>query len=447
MNPRFEFYRHCEILINVLERVVSGELKRVIIEMPPRHGKSELVSRILPAYFLHRHPAKFVALASYSFELAGTLSRMARENYVNAGGRIRPDAGAVKHFETLAGGGCWAVGTGGSATGRGFSLGLLDDPLKDFEESSSLLMRDKLEEWYHSVFYTRAEPDAAIVIVQTRWHEDDLLGRLLKSEYQSSNRENFHIVSLPALYEPLHSERFPLNCTIEPDFRTEEGEALCPERYSKKRLEHVRSQIGGFHWDALYMQRPTSPEGALFDVTKIETVKFAPIEVVKRMRGWDFAATKNGGDHTAGVRISKGKDDLFYIESVVRGQWDTASRDRMIRHVAEHIDGKATKVIGEQEPGSAGVGAAAGFIRLLGGYSVKTEKVSGSKEIRADAFSAQVNAGNVRMVQGDWNAEFIEELRQFPRGRHDDQVDAASLAFNEIAEYKPWVIGTRQIYG
>jgi len=422
----------------VIERVIAGEIKRLIITMPPRHGKSELISRLLPAYFLLRNPAKSVSIASYSFSLAQTLARAARDNFVNTGGRIKEDAGAIAHWQTSSGGGCWSVGVGGSLTGKGAHLMLLDDPIKDSEEASSLAMRDKLFEWYGSTFYTRQEPNAAIVIIQTRWHEDDLTGRLLAAEYSSRDAEHWHIVSLPALYESDHHDLFPPSCSVEPDFRNEEGEALCPERYPVRRLLHTKSQIGGYSWDALYMQRPTSPSGVLFDVTKLQVVDAGPREVKTRVRAWDKAATPGGGDWTAGVRLSKTSEGIYYIEDVCRGQWNTADRDRMIRFTAEFVDGEKVKIYGEQEPGSAGVSDAAAFVRLLSGFAVKTERASGSKEIRADGFSAQVNAGNVRLIRGDWNKDFVEEMRQFPRGKHDDQVDAASLAFNQAVNVQQW---------
>lgn len=433
VNPRFKFYKHCEVLIDVLERVVSGEIKRLIIQMPPRHGKSELVSRILAAYYLARRPSHFVCLTSYSYELAGTLSRAARDNYTRAGFDTKADAGSIKHWETLAGGGMFAAGVGGSITGKGFNLGIIDDVTKDAQEANSQIVRDSVWDWYASTFSTRSEPDAAVIVMGTRWHEDDLIGKILDAERRSTSNENWHIVSLPALFE--NEIEFPTSCTVEPDFRTHEGEALCPERYTAKILAHKRSQIGLYHFDAMYQQRPTSPSGVLFDVSRLEFVDAAPATVKMRVRGWDKASTEGGGDYTAGVRMSKDKDDVYYIEDVCRGQWDTAKRDRIIRYTAE-IDGVKCRVIGEQEPGSGGKDSAGAFVKLLGGFNVQTEKTSGSKELRADPLSAQINAGNVRIVRGDWNAEYIEELRQFPRGRHDDQVDATTLAFNRIANYR-----------
>lgn len=430
-------YRHCRLLISVLERVVSGKLNRVMVCMPPRHGKSELISRIFPAYYLARYPGRFVGLASYSFDLAGVLSRAARENYIRAGFDTAEDAGAVKHWETRAGGGMWSAGVGGGITGRGFSLGIIDDPIKDAEEAASQTIREKIKDWWSSTFSTRAEPNASIILVQTRWHEDDLAGALLAAELRSNSKERWHIVSLPALYEPAHHLLFPEGCSIEPDFRTVENEPLCPERYNAETLLHKRANMSGYHFEALYQQRPTSPTGILFDVTKLEYIDHPPADPASRCRAWDKASSEGSGDYTAGVRMSRTRDGLFIVEEVQRGQWGTAKRDRLINYIAD-IDGRTVRIIGEQEPGSAGKDSAGAFVRMLSGFPVKIEKVSGSKEIRADPFSSQVNAGNVRLVRGEWNADFVEELRQFPRGKHDDQVDAASLAFNHLNKRQEW---------
>jgi predicted phage terminase large subunit-like protein len=428
VNSRFIFYRHCVTLAEVLERVATGEIKRLLIQLPPRHSKSEMVSRLFSAYYLKRNPHHFVGLNSYSAELAYTLSRAAHENYLEAGGIVKDDVSAVKHWETPEGGGMWAAGVGGSITGKGANLALIDDPLKNAEEAASETIREKQKEWYSSTLYTRLEPDAALVIIQTRWHEDDLTGWIL-SEEKGDEPENWHIVCLPAFYEEMIE--FPSTCTVEKDFRSEIGTALCPERYDENKLAKIRARIGEYHFDSLYQQRPIAKSGSFFNVEMFGTpVKAVPVGC-RTVRGWDKAATKGDGDYTAGVRMSKSESGIFYIEDVMRGQFDTATRDRLILQTA-NLDGKGIKQIGEQEPGSAGKESAENFVRMLAGYSVTTEKVSGAKEVRADPFSSQVNAGNVRLVEADWNKAFINELRAFPHGRHDDQVDAASLAFNEL---------------
>jgi predicted phage terminase large subunit-like protein len=421
----FIFYPHCNLLADVLQRVANGEIKRLLVQLPPRHSKSEMVSRLFSSYYLKKNPSHFVGICSYSSELSYTLSRAARENYLESGGVIKDDVFAVKHFETPEGGGVWSAGVGSSITGKGFHLGIIDDPVKNAEEAASDLIREKQREWYSSTFYTRAEPNAAIIIIQTRWHQDDLTGWLL-SEETGDTPEGWHIVCLPALSDEL--PLFPGSCEIVEDFRKTHGLALCPERYDETKLAQIRSRIGAYHFQALYQQQPTSKQGLFFDISKLEIVDVAPVDAV-RWRGWDKAATSGGGDFTAGVRLAKTPDGIIYIEDVVRGQLGTAARDATIRHTALQ-DGLRVKVVGEQEPGSGGKESAENFIRLLSGFSVRTERATGSKELRADPFSSQLNAGNVKLVRGEWNKAFIDELRTFPKGRHDDQVDAVSLAFN-----------------
>lgn len=164
--PRYQWFRHNLVLANRLQQVADGQLKRLMVFMPPRGGKSLLTSKLFPAYYLYRNPDRFVGLNAYSAELAYTFSRASRQAYLEMGGRLKIDAAAVKHWETPEGGGCWAAGVGGSITGKGYSVGLIDDPLKNAEEAFSDRIRAKQQEWYESTFYTRAEPDGAIVVVQ-----------------------------------------------------------------------------------------------------------------------------------------------------------------------------------------------------------------------------------------------------------------------------------------
>lgn len=262
VEPRFQWYRHIEILAHHLDRVVAGEIRRLMIFMPPRHGKSLLASRILPAYFLHKRPGDWVGLNSYSADLARTFSRSAREHYVKTGGHVRDDAGAVTHWETREGGGMWAAGVGGPITGKGFHLGLIDDPIKNAEEASSEVMRDKQQDWYQSTFSTREEPGGAIVLTMTRWDEGDLAGWLLDQEEGEEDvvAEGWHIIHLPAIADPDVAMQWPPGCTVEPDWR-EPGEALCPERYPFDKLNRLKRRVGEYYWYSLFQQTPRSTVG------------------------------------------------------------------------------------------------------------------------------------------------------------------------------------------
>ena len=395
-----------------------------------------MFSRLLSAYYLKKHPDRWVGINSYAAELAHTLSNAARQNFVTCGGSLSVDTTAKKHWETEQGGGMWAAGVGGPITGKGFHLGIIDDPVKNSEDANSKIIREKHKEWYTTTFLTREEPEAAIVVIMTRWNEDDLAGWLLSQEAaddDDNTQEKWHVVCLPAIAENVLA--FPDTCTVEPDFRGV-GEPLCPERYPTSKLLKKKKK-GARDFDALYQQRPTAKEGLFFHVTQLEIVDAVPIGG-RSVRGWDKGATQDDGDFTAGVKMTKAPDGFFYIEDVKKGQWNTANRDKTIRQTAE-LDGRPVKQKGEQEPGSGGKESAENFIRLLSGFSVSVERSTANKEERADPFSSQLNAGNVKLLRGKWNVEYIEELRQFPNGTHDDQVDASSLAFNELNGTMPTI--------
>lgn len=432
VRPGFQWYRHAEVLAGVLQRVADGELARVMVFEPPRHGKSEEVSRLFPAYYLYRHPSRFVGLASYAAGLAYTLSRAARDNYRRGGGRLRGDARAVKQWETERGGGLWACGVGGEATGKGFHLGVIDDPLKNAEEAASETIRAKHKDWYSSTFYTRAEPGAAIVIVQTRWHEDDLSGWLLGEE-AGDEPERWHIVNFAAIKEETDPE-FPDTCTVEPDWR-EAGEPLCPERYPLARLRQIAKRIGEYFWNALFQQRPRPREGLMFRRGWFEVVGALPVRCVF-VRYWDKAGADVGkGDYTVGVLMARAPDGTFYVVDVVRGQWKAKERGEVMRQTA--IEDRRryghVKTFVEQPPGLAKESTEGVIKGPLAGFAAKADPVSKDKVERAEPYSAQCEAGNVKVLSADWNRPYFNELEGFPNAKHDDQVDASSGAFNKIA--------------
>jgi predicted phage terminase large subunit-like protein len=441
VNPRYRWYKHCEVLADVLQRVADGEIKRLMVFLPPRHSKSETVSRLFSAYFLYRYPERWVGLASYGADLAYTLSRNARDNYRNAGGEIKGDAAAVVHWETGRGGGLWAAGAGGPATGKGGHLLLVDDPIKNAEDAASDTIRAKLQDWWNSTWYTREEPwadddpNGAMIVVQTRWHGDDLAGWLLEQEKlaeDEEDRERWHIVNLPAIAEESQAGQFPETCTIEPDWR-QPGEALCPERRPIEKLRKICKRIGQYFFDALFQQRPTAKEGDFFKVAQFKIADALPASL-RRCRAWDLAATEGGtGARTVGVGV--GKDEgtgIWYIWDSHGDRWSSDTVENEIQQTAA-LDGTEVRIHLPQDPGQAGKAQAQQFVRKLSGYMVKAEPITGSKETRATSYSAQVNAGNFWLLRGEWNKQFIEVHRQFPRGKVKDEVDAAADGFNELA--------------
>lgn len=292
--PEFQWYLHCKRLASVLERVASGELKRLMILMPPRHGKSQQVSRLFSAYWQFRHPSTHVGLASYAADLAHGLSRSALEYYRRAGGKVNEDVSAAREWQTIDGGMMWAAGVGGPITGKGFHLGIIDDPLKNAEEAESVTLRDAQIEWYRTTWSTRREPDAAEILIQTRWHVNDLAGWLLSEEGASEFPQRWHIVCLPALAEEL--QRFPETCTVEPDWR-EKGEALCPERYDVDALRRQMALSGSRGAAALYQQRPTIAQGNIWKRPWFRTFKAAEApDLMNDGLDWDLAYTKDDGN-------------------------------------------------------------------------------------------------------------------------------------------------------
>jgi predicted phage terminase large subunit-like protein len=270
--PSFQFHRLSELLIELLQQVADGQLTRLIVCCPPRHGKSQLVSRLFPAYWVSRHPELFCAIASYSGELAYAHSREARHYYRITGHALSKDSAAVGNWLTPQRGGCIAAGVRGPFTGKGYNLGIIDDPYKGPEDAKSALQRERLIDWLKSVWFTRAEPGltaegallpAAQVVVQTRWDHHDMTAWLLEQESQE-NPEHWTVLNLPAIAEPESiSMQIPHTCTKVIDWRRP-GEPLCPERVPLDVLQRIRTRLGSYWWNALYQQRPSPAEGLLF---------------------------------------------------------------------------------------------------------------------------------------------------------------------------------------
>jgi predicted phage terminase large subunit-like protein len=403
--------------------VAAGQCRRLLLTMPPRHGKSEFASKYFPAWFLGTQAHKRVILASYEADFASSWGRKVRDLLSEHGPEcfgisIRSDSSAADRWEIdKHGGGMQTAGVGGPITGKGADLLVIDDPVKNAEEAQSPTYREKQWDWFTSTAYTRLEPGAAVVLIQTRWHADDLAGRIL-----ANPAEPWEVINLPALAE----DDDPLG--------RQPGEALWPNRYDADALGKIKATIGTFWFSALYQQRPTPREGSFFKRHWFGIVEASPAEA-RRCRYWDKAATDGGGDWTAGCRVSKAPSGVYYIEDMKRARLNPGDRDRLIRQTAE-TDGRECHVVGEQEPGSAGKDAALAFVRMLDGFRTRCEPASGSKEVRADAMASQAEAGNVKLVRGPWVNDFLDELTSFPKGEHDDQVDAASGAFNFLSRVR-----------
>jgi predicted phage terminase large subunit-like protein len=308
-------------------------------------------------------------------------------------------------------------GVGSPPTGVGFKRIVIDDPIRRREDAESEVYREKVWDWYTDDLYTRLEPGGAIVLVMTLWHEDDVGARAVASE-----PGRWTVLKLPALAE----EDDQLGRAI--------GEALWPDRYNVESLTRIHDVMmaneGEYSWNALFQQRPSAREGTFFKVAQFKIVDAAPVATLK-CRAWDLAASAGEGDFTVGVLTERAADGRFCVTDVVRGQWDADETRRRILQTAA-LDGKSVRIHIPQDPGQAGKDQAQQLVRMLAGYQVKAESISGRKEIRAYGYAAQVNAGNYSLVKAPWNKAFIEVHRAFPSGKNDDDVDAGADSFNEI---------------
>jgi len=397
--------------------VEHGEIRRLMIFAPPRHGKSELVSRRFPAWYLGRHPARQFISASYSADLAGDFGRDVRNVVASRGFAalfpgigLAEDSTARNRWHTNQGGSYVAAGVGTAITGRGADILNIDDPVKDRQAAESTAIRDATWNWFTSTAYTRLMPGGAIVLTMTRWHQDDLAGRLLAE--QAAGGERWDVLSLPAL--------------------DADGAALWPEAYDTEVLGRIRTAIGERDWAALYMQAPRPAEGAIFKVEQIGILDAVPAGYGPMVRAWDLAATRATGtrdpDSTVGLLLKRLPDKRLVVVDVVRLRGGPDEVERAIVSTARQ-DGWGVRISLPQDPGQAGRAQIAYLTRQLQGFQVDASPESGDKVTRAMPVASQANTGNLSLVRAGWNRALLDELAAFPGGSHDDQVDALSRAF------------------
>lgn len=426
---------HHRVVCDALMKVFRGETKRLIINIPPRYSKTELAVINFMAWCFGKVPDSEFIHVSYSATLAANNAFQTRNlvqetayKRVFPDFKLRDDSKAKDDWRTAKGGVCYSQGTGGTITGFGAgkfrdSFGgaiIIDDPHKASEARSDTVRKGVIE-WFQNTLESRTNsPDTPIIVIMQRLHEEDLAGWLL----DGGNGEVWEHLELSA---------------IQPD-----GSALWPEKHSIEVLNRMEL-AAPYVFSGQYRQRPSPPAGGFFKPDNIEIVDALPADITHQARAWDLASSENEGDFTAGVREAKGRDGYIYIVDVQHAQLGPDGVEKRIKQTAQ-MDGKAVAIRLPQDPGQAGKSQAKNFITMLSGFNVKAETVSGDKITRAQPFAAQVNVGNVKMLRGDWNKPFIEELRNFPNGKHDDQVDAASDAFDEVNEpprAKPSTGGSR----
>jgi predicted phage terminase large subunit-like protein len=410
---------------------VAGKRPKLALMTPPQHGKSWTALDFI-AWVAGKNPDWKTIFASYSDEL-GTRTNLELQRMLGSpayravfpGTRIGEPgwqcntslveyvnhAGSFRNTTVL-----------GAINGFELHLGVIDDPIKGRREANSPATREMTWSWFVDDFQSRFAGNSALLILMTRWHVDDLLGR-----YLERSPGEVRILKYPAI--ATEDERF-----------RKKGEPLFPELKPMSFLEERRRVLSDPSWESLYQQSPYVTGGGLLPVDKLRIVPFFDRKQIKAsVRYVDKAATSGGsGAYTAMVLIHAMKDGSFVISDVQRGHWSALEREQCIKRCANQdrsmLGGPfaAYEVGVEQEPGSGGKESAEATIRNLAGFRVYADRVTGSKETRAEPFAAQVQGGNVSLIAGNWVAGFLSEAEAFPLGRYRDQIDAAVGAFTRL---------------
>jgi predicted phage terminase large subunit-like protein len=549
VSPGFTWdWDYQKLLYEKLRDVTAGKTKRLMIFMPPRHGKSELVTVRYAAWRLQKDPRLNIIVGSYNQKLANRFSRKIKHTLSDAvtitarakrgesvdeavallsepgaiatgfkraksQSRRQPPATAggtdlalqsqypidsplprqintAEEWETRSGGTVRAVGVGAGITGYGAGLVIIDDPVKSRSEAESITMRDRVFDWFNDDLYTRLEPDAPIILIQTRWHEDDLAGRLLK-EAAGESAEKWDVISLPAIAEASDegqgtsdetgtldaaesqllsvppavaggSTRTGDNGSIAeaPDSEItlhqyhlqppataggtdllgrRPGEPLCPQRFGLKELERIRTKLGTYSFSALYQQRPVPADGAIFKRNWFRIIDRAPAGL-RWKRGYDLAiSTKNSADFTATYKCAFDKDGNLYIGDGFRSRMNYPEQRKYIimklmqeRDVEHGIeDALHARAIVQDLQRNA----------IFRSSAFRTVRVTQDKVTRALSWSTLAEEGKVFIVRAGWNKGLIEEAASFPKGANDDQIDAISIAVGMLSRVRHIAMG------
>jgi predicted phage terminase large subunit-like protein len=424
----------CDTIQEAMERVFRGENSPhdLLVNISPGTSKSTLFSVMLVPWAWTRMPHLRMIGASYTDALALDLSGKSRQivdsplykkTFPNV--QLSKDTNSKSHWANNYNGDRYAVAVGGSVTGMHAHVIVIDDPINPREVRSKADLETAKNWCKETISSRKVNKDLTpTFVVMQRLHQDDP-----STLYIERGEQAVRHICLPGEETP----------EIKPEsLRSKYMAGLFdPIRLSRPTLEKMKVELGQFGYSGQILQNPIPLGGGMFKPERINIVDFPPSfdSFVKITRYWDKSATKNGGDWTVGVKMGLHKDGSFWILDIVRGQWSSEERERQIVATANR-DGRAVRIGIEREPGSSGVDSAKDSIKRLAGFLVDANLASGRKEIRADTFSVQVNAGNVYMIKGAYNNPYLEELAYFPNGKHDDQVDASSGAFSMLEKKK-----------
>lgn len=416
---------HHHLLIRELEEISNGTNNRLIVLMPPGSAKSTYASVLFPAWWFTQHPGSSIIAVSHTASLGEHFGRQVRnliaDHRTRLGYELVQDSRAAARWQTTCRGEYFVAGVRGPITGRRADLAIIDDPIKSQADVTSSRQRDKLWSWFQSELLTRLKPGGRVVLVMTRWHEDDIGGRL-----QELDHAEWRILRLAGFAE-----------NDDPTGRLP-GAPIWPEWEDVSGLLRKRSSVGNRFWLSMYQQAPGTTESGLFRSDRIDILSDAPeIKSGRVVRAWDLASTAatNGTDPdwTVGLKLLADPAGRYVVLDIVRLRGSPHDVVTTIVSTAQR-DGRSVSIGLPEDPGQAGKAQVAYFVGLLVGYYVTSSRETGSKMTRAMPVASQVEARNVALVQSRWNHAFLDELRDFPGGRKDDQVDALSRAFSMLTQ-------------
>lgn len=415
----YEAARHHRYIAGFLERVEKGEIKRLIINMPPRHGKSEMVTRRFPAWYLGRNPGKFVISASYNADFATDFGREVRQivssqeyQMLFPGTELRSDSRAADRWNTGAGGAYFAAGVGSGITGRGMHLGIIDDPIKDIEEANSVGHLAKVSRWYRTAFKTRMMPEAALIICMTRWSKGDLAGYVREME-----GEQWEMVNLPALAE----EDDPLGRVV--------GEPLWPEWYGMEALQDLYGSCEPREWSALYQGQPVTEGGNIFKSWWWGRYREMPdYETV--VQSWDTAYEVSEG-HSYSVCTTWGvAADGYYLLHMFRDRLETSELGKKVEELA--VKFRPSVIVVEKR--ASGISIIQDLQRTTR-FVIEPINVVRDKSARAKGVTALCASGRVFIPElAPWADSWSAEMEEFPAGRYDDIVDSTVHALTYMRD-------------
>lgn len=428
---------HIDAIAEHLEAVSSGQIRKLIINVPPGHMKSLSVCVFWPAWHWLQSPHWRFLYASYSADLSVRDSNKTKLLITSDwyqrhfGEKYQLTKENERRLENSKLGYRIATSTGGVGTGERVHVAVNDDLLRANDARSDLKREQAIE--HMKAMSTRGVDPAtfAQVLIMQRLHEEDPTGWAIE-------QGGWEQLILPAEFEP---DRRAITSIGWQDPRTKEGELLWPEQFGPEEIGGIKKALGSYGTAAQLQQKPAPGDGGHFQPGMIRIVDALPFGM-RKARGWDLAATLEAdsasADWTVGVLI--GRDDLMriFICDVVRFRGSPLQVQQSLLNTAA-LDGHDVPISGPQDPGQAGKSQAFSFIQLLAGYDVEFSVETGDKVTRSSPFSAQVEAGNVHMLRAPWNKDLIDEMASFPNGRHDDQIDACSRAFHRLLTAKRWV--------